>query len=136
MRPITDQVDEFIEGYFDGSIVSELEAIKQSRSLVKEARKLLMDDMQELIFDLVPKYLGMVDIEEEDKKTLAQKIFLQVLLLRHGALLKNNPDTLKEATYWKSRCLTTEEEGLRKDKQILSLKDDITKLRVGQGAIK
>ncbi len=141
MRSIIEQVDEFIEGFFDGSIISALDMmmdLKKTKPLLARMSQDFVDKLDRLNDTLrrekIPAYLKATD--PSTKAQLAEFIFLAVFELRYTGVIRNNPDTAKEITYWKNRCLTEELESASKDKVILDLKEQITKLAVGRSAIR
>lgn len=143
MRPITEQVDEFIEDVFNGDVITLLGELLgkdvdwQNAKLPivffggSKIADTVFEILGKLINELIPKYL-----QEDSGEGVAPELFHTVLRLRMIGGIKNNADTLKETTYWKSRCLTVELELNKKDDIIQSLNNDITKLRVGAGGIK
>lgn len=147
MRPLREQVDEFIEGYFDGSIISAYtterfdKGVSLAHSSLSDPR--LQEEEAHLTTKLIPHYIALVTgdpklpkVPEQDLVDCAFNVFQQVLKLRSLGILLNSPDTLKETTYWKNRCLTVELESAQKDEKIRSLVENIDKLRVGRSGIK
>lgn len=146
MRPLREQADEFIEAFFDGSIVTLFSRVGVKAS--DETYPIVINELNtkmisSLVNEKIPHYLALVTgvsdmpkISDEDLTDLAFNIFGDVLKLRAVGAITNNPDTLKETTYWKNRCLTVELESAEKEKKIRSLVEDIDKLRVGRSGIK
>jgi hypothetical protein len=140
MRPTIQQVDEFIEGWFDGSITfiwtaKDMNSLKNSLPFNLKGTP-LNDTLTTVVERLGPNINRYVGAGATQKAELGGSIYQDVLFLRMFGIISNNPDTLKEVTYWKNKCLTTELALVEKDKVIDALNQDITKLRVGSGAIR
>jgi hypothetical protein len=125
MRPIIDQVDEFIEGFFDGSIISSLD-IMAERSSKRLLAHMKNEDVNYIDYmsdklrgELIPNYLK---AEGEEKEKVGAAIFIGVMELRYIGVIKNNPDTMKETTYWKNRCLTVELQNKQLTDTVMALK--------------
>lgn len=122
MRDITELVDEFVEEIFEGSIVS----VRHNRDaylLLQQA--LTPDDFIQawasfavLVTIDIPRYLL---AEDEEKKKQTMKIFEKVNTLRAEGAVMNNPNALKEATFYKAKALYFEERAKQLEEQVMAL---------------
>jgi hypothetical protein len=121
MKSITEQVDEFIESFFDGSInpITAENAVKLINSGFNTERvKIIMSILEKITDEYIPQYLNS---ENEEKEKNANRIYLLVLKGRRMGYFLNNPDKLKELNWYKS-----ENERLKKENA--ELKDNVTDL--------
>lgn len=123
MRPIIEQVDEFIECFFDGSVYSIMSMpIVQRNKEGISINKVKMDMIQDIVSNFIPNYIKAQNKKDKDK--IAFKIFQSVTILRQFGDLRNNPDKLTELNHYKTENskLREENEKLRKNVQDLTAK--------------
>lgn len=112
MRPLTELADEFIEAYFNGSIVSITSSeneLNQStlHHLNKDQLSSIDQANNNLITNIIPKYLKANQKERED---LSLEIVISVIGLRMIGILRNNPETHKDLEYLRIRVNDLERE--------------------------
>lgn len=123
MRSIIEQVDEFIEGVFDGSLIllTSLGATQRN----KEGKSIDQDTLKfitKLTREFIPEY--MEETNKVKKHQIARRIFGVVMTLREFGDVRNNPDSLAELTRYKTENTKLREENqvLRKNVQNLTAK--------------
>jgi hypothetical protein len=126
MKSIVEQVDEFMEGLADGSILffnafSPQQQPDHTWVTAMDTRSQELADIHvQILNDNIPLYLSLNNKKEE----LAFKIHYSMLMLRSLGVIMNNPDALKELHFFKSRCekLETEKQKLEARVSDLSTK--------------
>jgi hypothetical protein len=83
--------------------------------------------------NLIPQFLHAEGLEKE---SIAEKMFLILLRWREIGFLKNNPNSAKEVSFYRAKAIYHEDQVKALNEQVRALNSDITKLRVGMGAIK
>lgn len=130
MRSIFEQVDEFIEGVFDGSIVFLTSDLFKTPSIEKqnkygfghELEKKLHESKRRIVEELIPKYLTSTD--DEEKENTAFEIFNAVTHNRSIGTIYNNPNTSKELNWYRiqNSRLNEDNKQLREDVKNLTEK--------------
>jgi len=117
---IIEQVDDFIEGVAEGSILfitAKIQTISvgvlnRDMGFSSEKIKRFGDMRRELIEDLIPMYK---QFKGKDKRTVAFEIYRKILWGRSIGLIYNDPNSLKELNWYRiqNESLTKENEKLR-----------------------
>lgn len=117
MRSIIEQVDEFIENYYDGSITAilaqdynhnSIEQILKNSAISADSFNDILKMLKQLSSNLIPFYLQTNN--DEEKSSLALQIFNLVITLREFGALKNNPTKITELNWYKSEYTRLKEE--------------------------
>ena len=136
MRSIIEQVDEFIESYFDGTIISTISDViigHEVKIPSKTLKERVSEDLSSLVSILIPNYLK---VQDGEKEKLAETIYNIVIQLRTFVMVRNNPLSLRELDYFKSRCQKLEDDNNGLIKRIVELSDTVQKLTAGSSAIR
>ena len=136
MRSIIEQVDEFIESYFDGTIISTISDViigHEVKIPSKTLKERVSEDLSSLVSILIPNYLK---VKDGEKEKLAETIYNIVIQLRTFGMVRNNPLSLRELDYFKSRCQKLEDDNNGLIKRIVELSDTVQKLTAGSSAIR
>ncbi|MCS4538859.1 MAG: hypothetical protein HYY67_08385 [Thaumarchaeota archaeon] len=111
MKSILEQVDEFIEGLSDGSIITLFAAEDPEERFARIGRGLKLatysDNVSELVQVQIPQY---IESSNEDKEKKAWVIFKKALFLRSAGVIRNNPNNLKELDFYKAENLKLKED--------------------------
>jgi hypothetical protein len=115
MRPVTEQVEDFIEGFANGSITSEMHK-HEGVPLIKDTRIMnLVAEMNANLFnEMIPQYLT---ANPEKKQQMALAMLQIIMKLRMFRLIENSPISLCELQF-----LRNENDSLREDKKALQEK--------------
>ncbi len=136
MKSFTESAEDFIESYFNGDIITVLEG-KDYSAWVDQFEVGTMGDFSKQVKEMreesIPQFLH---AEGSEKESIAEKIFMTVLQWREVGFLKNNPNSAKETAFYRAKAVYYEDQLRERDKVVMKLNDDITKLRVGSGAIR
>jgi hypothetical protein len=128
MKPITQQVDEFIEGVFSGSITHLLQKSSEDRKIpnsmysTPEMSKIVGDTNSNLFNTLIPQYMTS---EEPDKEQLAKTIHKTVIQLGVLGIIDNSPINLDELNFLRTENSSLKAENAQLKEQV---KDLATKL--------
>ena len=103
MKSIVEHVEEFIEGWFDGSIIFyNVDPIRLTRGTTwvsehdQEAQS-FANEKRIALSSALEKYVK----KGKDNALQAGEIYASVLVLRGYGMIKNNPDSLKEINFYK-----------------------------------
>jgi len=134
MTSAVDLADEFIEALVKGDIESYYpEALKNGNLNAN-----FFGDRLEELQKSIRIYRAEQDVES--KKGLAEDVLDGVVGCRLYALVKNNPNNLRQMAeqrdFHKEKVEQLEADLRGKDRIIGQLSDDITKLKVGMGAVR
>jgi hypothetical protein len=115
MRPVTEQVEDFIEGFANGSITSVMHK-HEGVPLIKDTRVMnLVAEMNSNLFnEMIPQYLT---ANPEKKQQMALEMLQIIMKLRMFGLIENSPISLCELQF-----LRNENDSLREDKKALQEK--------------
>lgn len=115
MRPVTEQVQDFIEGFANGSITSVMHK-HEGVPLIKDTRVMnLVAEMNSNLFnEMIPQYLT---ANPEKKQQMALEMLQIIMKLRMFGLIENSPISLCELQF-----LRNENDSLREDKKALQEK--------------
>ena len=115
MRPVSEQVEDFIEGFANGSITSVMHK-HEGVPLIKDTRVMnLVTEMNANLFNgMIPQYLT---ANPEKKQQMALEMFQIIMKLRMFGLIENSPISLCELQF-----LRNENDSLREDKKALQEK--------------
>jgi hypothetical protein len=106
MRRLVEQIDKFIEGVADGSILLLTNKILTTNVAILQ-RDMGFDGRSierygnmrsELINDLIPRY---VQSKGAEKRTLAAQIYSKILWGRSIGLIYNDPDAINELNWYR-----------------------------------
>jgi hypothetical protein len=113
VKPLTEQVDAFIESYFDGTFISGLADYVTGDKMITGRIEPYREKLNQLVDVLIPQYLS--ESEPSKKGTKAGIIYNIVLNLRTYGMIRSNPFSLKELNFYKDKCdkLEKETEALR-----------------------
>jgi len=115
MRPVSEQVEDFIEGFANGSITSVMHK-HEGVPLIKDTRVMnLVAEMNSNLFnEMIPQYLT---ANPEKKQQMALEMLQIIMKLRMFGLIENSPISLCELQF-----LRNENDSLREDKKALQEK--------------
>ncbi len=135
MKSIISQVDEFIEGLFDGSIITvltrDVELKREATvpgyfaSLFGGAKNLgesAIALFTKLTGDLIPRYISSVSNE---KHTVALDIYYSVLSLRAAGFIQNNPSSLRELEFYKKENAELKEKKANLEGKVQDLSSEL-----------
>ena len=115
MRPVTEQVEDFIEGFANGSITSAMHK-HEGVPPIKDSR--IMNHIAEmnakLFNEMIQEYLT---ANPEKKQQMALEMLQIIMKLRMFGLIENSPISLCELQF-----LRNENDSLREDKKALQEK--------------
>ncbi len=120
-----------MEGVVDGSIFYyNMFSKSQPRnriwvSEVDSRSTSIMDQQIVLLNNKMPAY-QLVNGEEKDK--LAMEIYMNIFILRSFGVIQNNPDSIKELQFFKSRCEKLELEKQRLEEKVSNLSTKLLQL--------
>lgn len=126
MRPIIEQIDELIEGLFDGSILHLSKKIfntatvkfQNDTGLTTETIRSIYQMKDQLLNNLIPVYMNE---KGKKKRELARQIFIAVLNARSVGIIYNDENLPKELNWYR-----IQNERLNKENE--KLRDNVTKL--------
>lgn len=130
MKSITDQVDEFIEGWHDGSILYiniDRNHLSSDKIWISELDSGAIDTMKqcrETLNNNVQDYLR----DDGNKENTARKIFRAVLTLRSLGVIQTNATVSKDIQFFKERCKQLESENEELLQAYAQAKEKITTL--------
>lgn len=138
MRPIEEQVDCFIEDFFNGNIITvfhEKADLKGNEPIsaallilnkgVKDFAK-AVGEGSESLGRLISEY---TKAGATGKAELAYQIYNIIIGLRYVGILQNNPNNLKELSFYRSRAELQAKDIQERDEQIVGAMETIRKLR-------
>jgi hypothetical protein len=133
MKSVVEQVDSFVEGVFDGSIISIFQTARDNRdppsflsSLPEEAIHQVADEVSRLFNKMIPNYVQLTNVK--DKKAMSHEIFALVIRHRAMSIIQNNPNNLKELGFYKSENNKLKEENERLTNSVKDLATKIIQL--------
>ena len=147
MRPVTQLIDEFIEDFFDGSIITILvRDIKRDGTeplpLLFQASKSKSKDtiisvnklenfLEKFIQIDIPTYLSLQDKAKEAK---APSMLQKIVVLRAYGLIINNPNNIKELEFYKIRSNALENELRKREEDIIGYLKTISAYKASSSA--
>jgi hypothetical protein len=107
MKSAVEQIDEFIDGFLNGSIVSEYQSGEHRPYLRNEILATQMGQMKATLFnDLIPQYMK----SEQNREQLAQNMVQIVIKMRMFGLINNSPFSMNELQFLRSENTRLKEE--------------------------
>lgn len=144
MRPLTEQIDEFFEDLFSGSVITIFHEkadysakipIPASFFIFADEKSKSLSDLMTQFGQLTRKY---IESSPDVRKSIASELFLAITGLRFMGLIQNNPNNLKELDFQRDRAKTFAGDIKEQDEQIATLMGAVKKLQAelaGKGTI-
>lgn len=126
MRSIIEQVDEFIEGFFDGRFIAITsdgvgKLIRNDYSIDNIKR---INESLKVTFDLIEQYMN----DDIGKEKVAKQIFTRVFRLRSNGYIRNNQNSLTELTKYKTENEALIQENIQLRENVKDLTEKIMML--------
>lgn len=129
MKSLIELVEDFIEALFVGDVMTGLHD-KDYIMIMRQERPQFVSEYTQMMDELTTRIQAFIITDREaDKKAFAQDIFNNVLMLRNVGFIINNPNSIKEVSFYRARALYFEDRNKELTETVMALK-------AGQSAVR